>query len=88
MVWENLPHDIHVTERAKGQVHDDVEAIIARLKRQINRNFARGQSVAYDRYLKANRVVAGIGSYQLFVRWMVGATYGPDGLPHVNPSAG
>jgi hypothetical protein len=69
-------------------VHDDVEAIIARLKRQINRNFARGQSVAYDRYLKANRVVAGIGSYQLFVRWMVGATYGPDGLPHVNPSAG
>jgi hypothetical protein len=84
LVWFNLPNDTHAKHRVRPQVRADVEAIRARYQRQVRPAIARAQQAAYDRYLRANRVNAGIDSYRLFVRWMIGATYDASGLPLVN----
>jgi hypothetical protein len=85
LVWFNMPNDTHAKHRVRPQVRADVEAIRARYERQVRPAIARAQQAAYDRYLRANRVNAGIDSYRLFVRWMIGATYDAAGLPLVNP---
>jgi hypothetical protein len=84
-VWFNLPSDAHPKRHVLPQVRADVEAIRARYRRQVRPAIARAQQAAYDRYLRANRVNAGIDSYRLFVRWMIGATYDAQGLPEVQP---
>ncbi len=85
LVWFNLPSDVHAKHHVLAQVRDDVEAIKARYRRQVRPVIARAQQAAYDKYLRANRVNAGIDSYRLFVRWMIGATYDAQGLPAVEP---
>jgi len=83
LVWFNLGSNVHVTQRVAPQVARDVRAIQERLRQQVKPAVARAQAVAYDRYLKANRVREGIDSYRMFVRWMTGATYDAQGLPIV-----
>jgi hypothetical protein len=85
LVWFNMPSDVRPKHHVLAQVRADVEAIRARYRLQVRPAIARAQQAAYDRYLRANRVNAGIDSYRLFVRWMIGATYDENGLPLVNP---
>jgi hypothetical protein len=55
----------------------DLAAIRARLARQVDRRvFAVGQRV-YDRYLKANRVEAGVESYGHVVQLVLGVRFDP-----------
>jgi hypothetical protein len=44
----------------------------------------------YDKYLRANRVTAGVASYSLFVQVLVGTPLDADGLPlrRVRPGQG
>lgn len=42
----------------------------------------------YDRYLKANNVAAGIGSYDAVIRLVLGTKFGPDWRPIVKPYPG
>ena len=59
----------------------DLAAIRARLTRQVDRRlFAVGQRV-YDRYLKANRVEAGVESYGHVVQLVLGVRFGPGWVP-------
>jgi hypothetical protein len=85
LVWFNLGSNVHVTQHVKPQVARDILAIERRLRLQVRPAIAKAQAAAYDRYLKANRVAQGIGSYRAFVAWMTGATYDARGLPIVRP---
>ena len=87
LVWFNLPSNVHVTHRIDRLAYDDIAAIRARYLRQVNRSVARVQEVAYDKYLKSNRVKAGYDSYRLFIRWMTGADFDASGLPRVRAAA-
>jgi hypothetical protein len=86
LTWFNLPSNIHVKHRLKRQAYNDVQAIIARYRKQVNPQVESASRAAYDRYLKANHVKAGYASYRLFVRWLIGADYDRDGLPIVSIS--
>ncbi|MDQ2857658.1 MAG: DUF3810 domain-containing protein [Candidatus Eremiobacteraeota bacterium] len=87
LVWFNLPPGVRVTHRISARAYADIQAIRARFVRNVNPNVERATRVAYDRYLKSNRVKAGYASYRLFVRWMTGADFDRYGLPVVR-SAG
>jgi hypothetical protein len=88
LIWFNLPSDVHLTHRLAPLALADVRAIAARFRRHVNPQVARAQELAYDRYLRANRVKAGIVSYRLFVRWLTGADFDRSGLPVVVRRAG
>lgn len=88
LVWSYLPSRIHVKQRALQQVVDDIKAIQTRDRREMNRTVSAAADAVYDRYLKANRVTAGLQSYELFVRWLREGTYDSQGLPRVRSSAG
>ena len=83
LVWFNLPANVHITHRIDRLAYDDIAAIRARYLRHMNRSVAHVQEVAYDKYLKSNRVRAGYDSYRLFIRWMTGADFDAAGLPRV-----
>jgi hypothetical protein len=83
LVWENLPQDVHLTHRMGRTAYADIQAIRARYLKNVNQQVERVSRVAYDRYLKSNRVKAGYASYRLFIRWMTGADFDRDGLPLV-----
>ncbi len=85
LVWFNLPSDAHVTHPLGRLAYADVTAIRARVLAHMNRHVVAAQHDAYDAYLKSNHVAAGYASYQLFIRWMVGADFDRDGLPRVRP---
>jgi hypothetical protein len=59
----------------------DLRAIAERQRAQVNRVVAGASGRIYDRYLKANRVEAGIASYDEVVRLILGVRYGPDWTP-------
>ncbi len=63
------------------QVIADLRAISERVSRGLNQQASRMQSEMYDRFLKANRVQAGIASYGLFVRLVLGTRFEPDWVP-------
>lgn len=86
LVWESMPPGIHITQHAVKQVVDDTRAIQARYERETNHAASEAAEAAYDRYLKANRVRAGVQSYELFIRWLIDGSYGPDGFPRVHSS--
>jgi uncharacterized protein DUF3810 len=81
LTWFNLPSSIRVKHHVSRQAHEDIQAIVARYRRQVNLGVEKASRVAYDQYLKANRVKAGFASYHLFVRWLTGADFDRDGLP-------
>lgn len=86
LVWENLPARIHVKQTGLQIVVDDIRAIARRYRSETNQTVSHVAQAAYDKYLKANNVRAGVQSYELFVRWMLDGSYGPDGFPRVHAS--
>ncbi len=85
LTFFNLGSDVHVKHHLSRQVRADVRAVFARYRKHVKPALERAQRAAYDKYLKANRVTAGMKSYGLFVRWLVGAAYDSEGLPIVRP---
>ncbi|MGH9760668.1 MAG: DUF3810 family protein, partial [Blastocatellia bacterium] len=57
------------------QVLADITAIQDRLRTSISPWLSAAETKVYDRYLKANRVEAGIASYGLFVRLVLGTRF-------------
>jgi Protein of unknown function (DUF3810) len=75
------PARVEVADRLGPGPRADLAAIRARLVRQVDRRvLAVGQRV-YDRYLKANRVEAGVESYGHVVQLVLGARFGPGWVP-------
>jgi len=60
---------------------DDLRAIAARIESQASPAASRAGYAVYDRYLKANRVEAGIHSYSEVVRLLLGTRFREDGTP-------
>lgn len=67
--------------RLAPEVVADLRAIGERAGRNIDAGVSRVQARVYDRFLKANRVQAGIGSYGLLVRLVVGMRFDPAWAP-------
>jgi hypothetical protein len=85
LVWFNLGRQVHVHHHLQPLARADVRAILKRYRAQVNPGVEKAQRAAYDRYLKSNGMKAGVTTYQLFVRWLVGADYDSSGLPLVRP---
>jgi hypothetical protein len=60
---------------------DDLRAMAERVARQVNPTASRAGYAAYDRFLRANRVRAGVRSYSEVLRLMLGTRFNPDGSP-------
>ncbi len=65
----------------------DLEAARRRFLRRYNPRVYALQWYVYDKYLRANRVAAGVVSYSLFVQVLVGTPLDSDGLPLLKPAA-
>ncbi|HLG14917.1 MAG TPA: DUF3810 domain-containing protein [Blastocatellia bacterium] len=63
------------------EVQDDLRAISERVRRHYSRTIGKAQAGVYDRFLKANRVEAGIASYGLLVRLLLGARFDENWVP-------
>jgi hypothetical protein len=59
----------------------DLLAIADRVRRQVSPLTSRGGYAVYDKFLKANRVQAGIRSYNEVIRLLVGTRFTEDGAP-------
>lgn len=59
----------------------DVQAIAERVRRQASPRVSRAGYAAYDKFLKANRVEAGIRSYSEVLRLLLGTRFTEDGRP-------
>ena len=57
------------------EVIADLQAINERERRRVNAEISRAQARMYDQFLKANRVEAGIASYGLFIRLLLGTRF-------------
>jgi len=64
----------------------DLTAARDRFLRTYNPHIYDAQWYIYDKYLRANRVSAGIVSYSLFVEVLVGTPLDHEGLPVVHPA--
>ncbi len=60
---------------------EDLRALSERRQKNVNRAASRTSERIYDRYLKANRVQAGIASYDEVVRLALGVRFGADWTP-------
>ena len=60
---------------------EDVNAIVARLRRGELPALRSASWIVYDQYLKANRVEAGVRSYEAVVTLILRATFDPDWVP-------
>ena len=63
------------------EVKADLRAMIERSRKRLSPALSRAQGEVYDRYLKANRVEAGIESYSLMVRLMLGTRFDDGWVP-------
>jgi Protein of unknown function (DUF3810) len=59
----------------------DRRAVADRVRRHVNPRVSAAGWRVYDRYLKANRVEAGVASYAEVVRLALGVRFGPDWTP-------
>jgi hypothetical protein len=59
----------------------DLRAIAERVSRQTSPFASRAGYAMYDRFLKANRVQAGIGSYNEVLRLLLGTRFTDAGVP-------
>ena len=64
----------------------DLRAMAERIARQVNPAASRAGYAVYDRFLKANRVRAGIRSYNEVIRLMLGTQFREDGTPVLRSS--
>jgi hypothetical protein len=67
--------------RLAPEIVADLKAISERDDKQRNATISRVQWAVYDRFLKANRVRAGIASYSRFVRLVLGTRFQPGWVP-------
>ena len=87
--WLNLyfylpkrsPNSAEALPELSPQVVSDINEMRARVLRRYKPAVARLQARIYDRFLKANRIPAGIGSYNLVTRLMVGARFEGNWTP-------
>jgi hypothetical protein len=63
------------------EVIADLHEIAERASRRLSPAISQVQGRVYDGFLKANRVQAGIGSYGLFVRLMLGTRFETEWVP-------
>jgi hypothetical protein len=70
-----------VVERMQPGPRSDVRAMAERIARQVNPVASRAGYALYDRFLKANRVRAGIRSYNEVIRLLLGTRFNEDGSP-------
>lgn len=63
------------------EARDDLRAIGDRARKHYNQVIGSAQARVYDRFLKANRVEAGIASYGLLVRLMLGTRFEGNWVP-------
>ena len=70
-----------VTRALQPGPREDLRAIAERIERQTIPIARRTGYALYDRFLKANRVEAGIRSYSEVVRLLVGVRFDEDGAP-------
>jgi hypothetical protein len=71
----------HSWPELSGQVAGDIAAIRERARKHLNPVVRNAQRQFYDRFLKANRVSAGLGSYGLVARLMVGTRFEANWSP-------
>jgi hypothetical protein len=76
-----LPEDDRRLLKLSPLVIGDLAAARRRFLRAYNPGLANMQWSLYDKYLRANRVTAGLVSYSLFVQVLVGTRLDRDGLP-------
>lgn len=78
-----LPRDdgARVAERLQTGPRNDLRAMRDRVSRQVSPAASRAGYAIYDRFLKANRVEAGIRSYNEVLRLLLGTKFNPDGTP-------
>ena len=67
--------------RLHGGPREDLRAIAERIQRDTSPLASRAGYAMYDRYLKANRVEAGVRSYGQVVRLLLGTRFDEDGTP-------
>jgi hypothetical protein len=70
-----------VVERLEPGPQNDLRAMAERISQQVNPRASRAGYAVYDRFLKANRVRAGIRSYSEVLRLLLGTRFAPDGKP-------
>jgi hypothetical protein len=70
-----------VSQALEPGPRDDLLAIADRVRRQVSPLTSRGGYAVYDKFLKANRVRAGIRSYNEVIRLLVGTRFTDDGAP-------
>lgn len=84
-IYLHVAHDLPETDRevlsalSRGP-QQDVAAIIERYRRS-NPAVRRAAGAVYDKFLKANRVKAGIASYDEVVTLILGTRFHPPGVP-------
>jgi uncharacterized protein DUF3810 len=70
-----------ISRQLAGGPREDLLAIAERLRRQTVPMARRASNAMYDRFLKANRVEAGIRSYGEVLRLLLGTRFTDDGTP-------
>jgi uncharacterized protein DUF3810 len=78
---EDAAAQVELPPRPAAGVMADLRAIDERLSKRTNPGINRFQAGVYDRFLKANRVEAGVGSYGQLVHLVLGARFEPDWVP-------
>jgi hypothetical protein len=76
-----LPEEARRKLRVSPLVRADLAAASRRFLRRYNPRIYAFQWTMYDKYLRANRVTAGVVSYSLFVQVLAGTPLDRDGLP-------
>ncbi len=70
-----------MAERLQPGPGADLREMTDRIARQVNPAASRAGYAVYDRFLKANRVEAGVRSYNEVLRLLLGVRFNPDGAP-------
>jgi len=76
-----------VSQALEQGPRDDLRTIADRVRRQVSPLTSRGGYAVYDKFLKANRVQAGIRSYNEVIRLLVGTRFTEDGAPVLSTPA-
>jgi hypothetical protein len=82
-IMSGLPPDDRAAESQRLQPgpRGDLRAMTERITRQVNPAASRAGYAVYDRFLKANRVRAGVRSYNEVIRLLLGTRFTADGSP-------
>jgi hypothetical protein len=83
MIVSGLPPGDRGTmaERLQSGPRADLRGMADRIARQVNPAASRAGYAVYDRFLKANRVQAGVRSYTEVIRLLLGVRFNSDGSP-------